>query len=206
MLGLWTFGDVLGGLPEVTAIDILCITVGASIAGSAADLTFSRRFRPDVIACGASAIVYAVGAAATLGAPIETLKLDLFPFEIHAKAWVICAVSLVTDVLGILASRGLIKENAYGLLNSSGTQSAPWGQTIRARQLIGHEAHLAGAAFGSVYYWIMIRPKMTKAQDRRVTEELGNDLTLAGPRNIEQVGSAGSESLASAAFDNRANG
>ncbi|KAI6800292.1 hypothetical protein KC363_g1731 [Hortaea werneckii] len=206
MVGLWKLGLVVGGLPGVTAIDILCITVGASISGSAALLIVSHNVPASFIGCGASAVVYAISVAATLGAPLQTLKLDMFAFEIHPKAWVICAVSLISDVLGILASQGLINENAHGLINSSGTHSAPWSQMNRARQLVGHEAHLAGAAFGSAYYWLMIRPKMIEAQDRRVTEELGNDLTLSGPRNLEQVGSVGSEDLASAASDNSADG
>ncbi|GAB1732245.1 hypothetical protein NU195Hw_g1034t1 [Hortaea werneckii] len=195
MLGLWKLGLVVGGLPGVTAIDILCITVGASISGSAACLIVSQNAPADFIGCGASAVVYAISVAASLGAPTETIRLEMQPFEIHAKPWAVTAFSLVMDVLGFLTSQGVLPSKFHVRLDPSATQSIPWDQNTGTRMFVGHAAHLAGAAFGAAYYWLMLRSKIARAQNRKVTEGLGNDMTLADHRNTEQDHSILSEDL-----------
>lgn len=195
MLGLWKLGIVVAGLPGVTAIDILCITMGSSISGSAACLVVSQNAQSDFIGCGASAVVYAISVAASLGASTETIKLEMPPVEIHAKPWAVTAFSLATDILGVLASRGGLAAKFHGRFNSSAAQSTPWDRNAHTRTFVGHAAHLAGAAFGAAYYWLLLRPKMTRAQGRRLTEGLTNDMTLAGPRNTEQDHSILSDDL-----------
>lgn len=205
MLAFWKLGIVVAGLPGVTAIDILCMTVGASISGSAACLIASHDSRTDFIGCGASAVVNAISVAASFGAPEETIKLEMPPFEIHAKPWAVTAFSLVTDVVGVLASQKVFAAKLHGLSDPSATQSAPWNRSPLTRTFVGHAAHLAGAAFGAAYYWIMIRPRMTQAQDRRVTEEVGNDISLTGQRNTGQEDSVVCNDLALTASDDSAN-
>lgn len=205
MLALWKLGTVVAGLRGVTAIDILCITVGASISGSAACLV-SHNLRSDFIGCGASAVVNALSVAASFGAPTETIKLELPPLEIHAKPWALTTFSLVTDVVGVLASERVFAAKLHGLSNPSATQSAPWDRITPTRAFVGHAAHLAGAAFGAAYYWLILRPKMIQEQDQRMIEEVGNDMSLTGQRKTEQDDSVVSYDLALTASDNGADG
>ena len=206
MLAFWKLGIVVAGLPGVTAIDILCMTVGASISGSAACLIASHSSRTDFIGCGASAVVNAISVAASLGAPTDTIKLEMPPFEIHAKPWAVTAFSLITDVAGVLASQGVFAAKLHGLSNPSATQSAPWDRMTLTRTFVGHAAHLAGAAFGAAYYLLRIRPKMTQAQDRRVTDEVENDMSLTGQRKTDRDDSVVSDDLALTASNNSADG
>ena len=160
--------------------------MGASVSGSAASLIVSQNMRSDFIGCGASAVVYAISVAASLGAPTETIKLEMQPLEIHAKPWAVTVFSLATDILGFLASQGGLAANLHRRFDSSATQSIPWDQNPRTRIFVGHAAHLAGAAIGAAYYWLILRPKMARVQNRRLTEGLANGMNQRDQRDTEQ--------------------
>ena len=164
MIALWDAGSVCAMLPGMSATRIVAITLGSGLACTTMtlfDLNVLRPrswWQPAWVACGASGVASAFIAIAGLGTPYERLDLGLLgkPFPM----WVVAFLDVASDAALWLKT----------FHNRSGASS---GELTN----IGHGGHLAGAAFGAIYYWIFLR-RTSNARDAGVQTGLQCMATL----------------------------
>ncbi|OJD35869.1 protease [Diplodia corticola] len=131
MVALKTFGDaVISFLPGIRPLSFATLYLGAAIAGSvgwSAQRKQSESPRQVAGAAGASGAISGLAATAALIAPNARWQLMFIPIGI--PAWAIFSAYI-----------------AYSAFYMNDPNSG-----------IGHSSHLGGAAFGAVYYLLVLR-------------------------------------------------
>ena len=144
MVALWGAGSVCATLPTMTATHTVAITLGSALASSSFMVWQLNVYRPQYMwaTCGASGIVSAFIAIAGLGAPFEKLRLQLGPFEATGSAWLFALIGVGGDLVMWMEQH-----------------NKKWWELLLEPSKVGHGAHLAGAAFGAIYYAVFLRPQ-----------------------------------------------
>jgi len=147
MTSLLGFGQICAKLPGMTALHIWAIAIGSAVASSAALLLDKTYVSPEPwgYAFGASGVVSAFGVIAALGAPAERVSFKFWFFDISASPWKTMAFSVISDLVGTFARP---------------SKTAP-----QQGQRVGYSAHLGGAAFGLLYYLLVLRSAAVEAAE-----------------------------------------
>lgn len=148
---LWCFGNICTKLPGVNAIHMTKIVVGSSLLSSLASV-LSHGPKNDWAACGASGAVCAFGTIAAFGAPCVRVGFDFGPINAGISTWALVGMNTCLDVLALA-----------GLVNMGEPETLRALLQRKTRVKIGHSAHLAGAAFGAIYYLLFLRPQTRKS-------------------------------------------
>ena len=147
MIGLYVFGQpvrqVAGdrGLLTLYMIGGLCASLG-HVASSL--LTGSAAG-----ALGASGSVMAIAVVFACLFPNTTLLLNFF---IPIKAWLAVLIFIGIDVFGAMGVTSI-------------------DQVFDPANRIGHAAHLGGAAFGLIYYFSQLRPRIIAVNSSRLRDQ-----------------------------------
>ncbi|KAK5120250.1 hypothetical protein LTR85_006456 [Meristemomyces frigidus] len=149
------FGKICSELPGMRALDMVAIALGASFFSSLAVIVEKGEAPGRWASFGASAIVTAFAAVAALGAPYERVYLGggpLGPLEISISVWALTTLFLITDIVGWVESK---TSPTISQMLKCLWDGVPLIQ-------VGHTAHLAGTAFGVVYYVFVLWPRSRK--------------------------------------------
>lgn len=151
MLSLYVFGDLIARVPVITATDICAITYGSAVSSSLAFLWHQSRlplFRQGS-AVGASGIVCGFAAVAALLVPSAPFYHGVAQVRLNVPCWLVVAAMVAGDIAMLDPKR----------------QAKVFG----SQDNVGHSAHLGGAAFGVLYYLLVLR-RRPKTKARRASD------------------------------------
>ncbi|KAK4506786.1 hypothetical protein PRZ48_000519 [Zasmidium cellare] len=146
MAALFLYAPVCARVPGMSASHVAAITIGSSIFASAAQLVdwhynYPRLFLSGSrIAMGASGIVAAFVALAAVAAPPATrVRIPFTEFRTQIRGWAV--TQFTVDLLGCLAVHA-------ERLSKRG---------LRREPKVCFAAHLGGAVFGVLYYYVVLK-------------------------------------------------
>lgn len=182
MFTLWHLTPTCSDIPGMNALHIIATAVGTSISGCAA-VALETYCSPSLFshsattfAMGASAINSGLTVLAALALPGEKSGVRLGQaVDLKFANWLLAVMAITSDV-GSLAVKHFTEQGRR-------QKPVPWIPQI------GHSAHLGGATFAAVYYWLVLRRYGIRCGEIGAIEDAAPEILKSKEKELPAEGS-----------------